>query len=43
MVKTTMFSGVSHPSIIIYDPATGYSKVREFGYMDYKQRMGALP
>ena len=43
MVKTTMFNGVSHPSIIIYDPATGYSKVREFGYMDYKQRMGALP
>lgn len=39
MVKTTMFNGVSHPQIGIYDPQTGYRKVREFGYEDFRDRM----
>lgn len=43
MVKTTMFNGVSHPAIVIYDPEKGFRTIREFGYEDYKQRMGALP
>ena len=39
-VKTTMFNGVSHPSIAIFDPQNGGMKVvREFGYEDYKSRM----
>ena len=43
MVKTTLFNGVTHPSIIIYEPGTGFRLIRQFGYKDYKQRMGALP
>lgn len=39
MVKTTMFNGVTHPSIAIYDPASGLRIVRRFGYEDYKGRM----
>lgn len=39
MVKTTMFNGVTHPEIGIYDPATGYRCVRKFGYADYRDRM----
>lgn len=38
MVKTTMFNGVSHPSICIYEPGKGVKVVREFGYEDYKGR-----
>ena len=40
MVKTTMFNGVTHPSIIIYTPEKGFKVIRTFGYQDYKQRMG---
>ena len=39
MVKTTMFNGVTHPSIGIYDPAEGFRLVRRFGYEDFKGRM----
>lgn len=40
MVKTTMFNGVTHPSIVIYTPEEGFKVIRTFGYHDYKQRMG---
>lgn len=43
MVKTTLFNGVTHPSIVIYEPEQGFRLIRTFGYEDYKQRMGALP
>ena len=40
MVKTTMFNGVSHPSIAIVHRDGEREIVREFGYEDYKNRMG---
>ena len=40
MVKTTMFNGVTHPSIAIYDPEKGLQVIRRFGYEDYKNLMG---
>ena len=39
MVKTTMFNGVTHPSIGIWNEDTGFRLVRKFGYEDYKERM----
>jgi len=39
LVKTTMFNGVPHPSIGIWNDATGLKIVREFTYHDYKSRM----
>ncbi len=40
-VKTTMFNGVTHPSIAIYDPSHGGLRVvRTFTYDDYRSRMG---
>lgn len=39
MVKTTMFNGVSHPSIGIWTKEDVFRLVREFGYEDYKGRM----
>ena len=40
MVKTTMFNGVRHPSIALYDDLTGsYEVVRRFGYEDYRNRL----
>ncbi len=40
-VKTTMFNGVTHPSIAIYDPRDGGLRVvRRYGYEDYRGRMG---
>lgn len=39
MVKTTMFNGVTHPSIGIYDNDKEFELVRKFGYEDYKNRM----
>lgn len=39
MVKTTMFNGVTHPSIGIWSPGQGFRLVRKFGYEDYKRRM----
>ncbi|MDR1756193.1 MAG: carboxynorspermidine decarboxylase [Culturomica sp.] len=39
MVKTTMFNGVSHPSIAIRECGGKIRVIREFGYKDYKNRM----
>ena len=39
MVKTTMFNGVSHPSIALRSVDGGVRVVRRFGYEDYKNRM----
>ncbi len=39
MVKTTMFNGVSHPSIGIWTKENQFKLVREFGYEDYKGRL----
>jgi len=39
MVKTTMFNGVSHPSIGIWTKDNDFKVIREFGYEDYKGRM----
>jgi carboxynorspermidine decarboxylase len=40
MVKTTMFNGVTHPSIALYSPERGFKTLRTFSYNDYKNRMG---
>lgn len=40
MVKSTMFNGVQHPSITLYDPeANELEVVREFTYADFKARL----
>jgi len=39
IVKTTMFNGVAHPSIGIWNDTNGFTLLREFGYEDYKARM----
>ena len=40
MVKTTMFNGIRHPDICIYEPGTGQLKVqRSFDYPDFKARL----
>jgi carboxynorspermidine decarboxylase len=39
MVKTTMFNGVSHPAIGVWNPKIGFRLIRQFGYEDYKNRM----
>lgn len=39
MVKTTMFNGVSHPSIGIWTKENEFKLVREFGYEDFRNRM----
>ena len=39
VVKTTMFNGVAHPSIGIWNEEKGFTLLREFGYGDYKNRM----
>jgi len=38
-VKTTMFNGVPHPAIAIWNDTRGCQVIREFGYEDYKNRM----
>ncbi|SRR5690554_1085151 len=38
-VKTTMFNGVSHPSMGIWTVGGDFEIYREFGYHDYKHRM----
>ncbi len=40
IVKTTMFNGVTHPDLAIYDEEKGLRIVRHFTYDDYKSRMG---
>jgi len=39
MVKTTMFNGVSHPSLGIWTKENRFKLLREFGYEDYKKRL----
>lgn len=39
VVKTTMFNGVSHPSIGLWTIDGAFDLYRSFGYDDYKQRM----
>jgi carboxynorspermidine decarboxylase len=39
MVKTTMFNGVSHPSIGIWTRDGVFRLIREFGYEDFKSRL----
>jgi carboxynorspermidine decarboxylase len=39
MVKTTMFNGVSHPSIGIWTSENKFKLVKKFEYSDYKNRM----
>ncbi len=39
VVKTTMFNGVSHPSIGIWNEEKGFTLLRKFGYEDYEGRM----
>ena len=41
MVKTTMFNGIQLPAIALWDSRTGsLNVVREFGYEDFRQRLG---
>ncbi len=39
MVKTTMFNGVTHPSIGIWTKDNEFKLLKEFGYEDFKGRM----
>ncbi len=39
MVKTTMFNGVSHPSIGLWTKENQFKLIREFSYADYENRM----
>ncbi|MBF0443337.1 MAG: carboxynorspermidine decarboxylase [Oligoflexales bacterium] len=40
MVKTTMFNGVRHPAIALFDSRSGdFHVVKKFGYVDYKNRL----
>jgi carboxynorspermidine decarboxylase len=38
-VKTTMFNGVSHPSIGIWNEKSGFKLIKEYNYQDYKSRL----
>ena len=38
-VKTTMFNGVSHPSIGIWTDKSRFKLIKEFNYLDYKNRL----
>ncbi len=43
LVKTTMFNGIRHPSIVSVDsdiPGGDVKVIREFGYEDYRRRLG---
>lgn len=39
MVKTTMFNGVTHPSIGIWTKDNKFKLIKKFGYEDYKSRL----
>ena len=39
MVKSSMFNGVHHPSIGIWNEKDGFKLLRTFDYSDYKSRM----
>lgn len=38
-VKTTMFNGISHPSIALWTKDGNLEMLREYGYEDYRSRM----
>ncbi len=38
-VKTTMFNGVHHPSIGLWNEQSGFRLIKEFNYQDYKSRL----
>jgi carboxynorspermidine decarboxylase len=38
-VKTTMFNGVSHPSIGLWTQDGEFKLYKRYGYEDYKNRM----
>ena len=38
-VKTTMFNGVNHPSIGIWNEKSGLKLIKEYNYQDYKNRL----
>ena len=38
-VKTNMFNGITHPSIFMLKSGGKLEKMRDFGYLDYKNRM----
>jgi carboxynorspermidine decarboxylase len=38
-VKTTMFNGVQHPAIGIWNDRSGFSLFKEFTYQDYRSRL----
>jgi carboxynorspermidine decarboxylase len=38
-VKTTMFNGVNHPSIGIWNDGSGLRLIKQFNYEDYKNRL----
>jgi carboxynorspermidine decarboxylase len=38
-VKTTMFNGVNHPCIGIWNEKSGLGLIKEFNYRDYKNRL----
>jgi carboxynorspermidine decarboxylase len=38
-VKTTMFNGVGHPGIGIWNDKSGFRLIKEFNYKDYKNRL----
>ena len=42
-VKTTMFNGVSHPSIGIWSEKSGFRLIKEFNYQDYKNQIVLIP
>jgi carboxynorspermidine decarboxylase len=41
-VKTTMFNGISHPCIGIWNEKSGFRLIKEFNYQDYKNRLSCL-
>jgi carboxynorspermidine decarboxylase len=38
-VKTTMFNGVPHPSIGIWNEASGWRLLKRFNFQDYRGRL----
>jgi carboxynorspermidine decarboxylase len=38
-VKTTMFNGISHPCIGIWNEKSGFRLIKQFNYQDYKNRL----
>lgn len=38
-VKSTMFNGIHHPSIGLWNEKSGFKLIKEFDYQDYKNRL----